>query len=85
MGDMRPGSLSRQRRQRGGLYLQLSYSYRGKGHTEYVPPEKEKEVVAQLGNYRRFKALVLEWTGLAIELSRIKVLENSSGNSKKQS
>lgn len=80
MGDMRPGSLSRQRRQRGGLYLQLSYVYRGKGHTEYVPPEAEKEIAAQLDNYKRFKALIQEWTGLAIELSRIKVQEKLSAS-----
>ena len=79
MGDMRPGSLSRQRRQRGGLYLQLSYVYRGKGHTEYVPPEAEKDVAAQLAAYKRFKALTQEWAGLAIELSRIKVQEKLSG------
>jgi hypothetical protein len=79
MGDMRPGSLSRQRRQRGGRYLQLSYVYRGKGHTEYVPPEAEELIAAQLVTYKRFKALTQEWAGLAIELSRIKVQEQLLG------
>jgi hypothetical protein len=76
LGDMRPGSLSRQRRQRGGLYLQLSYVYRGKGHTEYVPPEVEKQVAAQLANYKRFRTLTQEWIGLAIQLARAKVQES---------
>jgi hypothetical protein len=34
LGDMRPGSLSVQSRKWGGEYCQLSYTHRGKGHTE---------------------------------------------------
>ena len=48
LGRIHPGSLSAQKRTRGGKYRQLRYSYLGKGHTRYVRPEKvpalEKEL-----------------------------------------
>jgi hypothetical protein len=57
LGDMRPGSLSTQTRSWGGQYTQLSYTHLGKGHTEYVPPERVKDVKRQIENYRKFKDL----------------------------
>jgi hypothetical protein len=72
LGDMRPGSLSTQTRSWGGQYAQLSYTHLGKGHTEYVPPERLKEVKRQLDNYRKFKDLTQEWVTLAIELCKLK-------------
>jgi hypothetical protein len=77
LGDMRPGSISRQQRARGGLYLHLSYTYQGKGKTEYVPPELEEKVNEQLANYKRFKVLTQEWIGLAMELARIKLAQEA--------
>lgn len=71
VGEMRPGSMTRQRRARGGLYLQLTYVHQGKGRTEYVTSEQEKRVAEQLAAYKRFKALTQEWVGLAIEQARL--------------
>jgi len=72
LDDMRPGSLSSQTRSWGGQYAQLSYTHLGKGHTEYVPPERVKDVKRQIANYRKFKDLTQEWVTLAIELCKLK-------------
>jgi len=75
LGDMRPGSLSTQTRSWGGQYGQLSYTHLGKGHTEYVPPERVKDVKWQIDNYRKFKDLTQEWVTLAIELCKLKTTQ----------
>lgn len=72
LGEMRPGSLSVQTRSWGGHYCQLSYTHLGKGHTEYIPPQRVKEVRRQLANYRRFRDLTQEWVNLALELCKLK-------------
>lgn len=75
LDDMRPGSLSVQTRAWGGRYHQLSYTHLGKGRTEYVPPERTREVKRQLANYKKFKELTNEWVGLAIELCKQRQVE----------
>ena len=75
LGDMRPGSISVQTRAWGGKYHQLSYTHQGKGRTEYVPPERVREVKRQLATYRKFKELTNEWVGLAIELCKIRKIK----------
>lgn len=72
LGDMRPGSLSVQTRSWGGEYCQLSYTHQGRGHTEYVPTEKRKEVERQIANYRKFRDLTKEWVNLGIQLCKLK-------------
>ena len=72
LGEMRPGSLTNQTRSWGGHYAQLSYTHLGKGHTEYIPPERVKEVKKQIENYHKFKDLTKEWVSLAIELCKLK-------------
>ena len=72
LGDMRPGSLSIQTRSWGGQYCQLSYTHRGKGHTEYIRDDIREQTKQQLQNYKRFKALTLEWVDRATELAKIK-------------
>ena len=72
LGDMRPGSLTMQTRKWGGEYCQLSYTHRGKGHTQYVSKEKRKEVERQTANYKKFRKLTQEWVELAMELCRLK-------------
>ena len=74
LGDLRPGSLSTQTRSWGGQYFQLSYTHLGKGHTQYIPPERVKEVKRQLANYRKFRDLTQEWVTLAIELCKLKMV-----------
>ena len=75
LGDMRPGSLSTQTRSWGGQYCQLSYTHLGKGHTQYIPQERLKEVKRQLANYRKFRDLTQEWVTLAIELCKLKTTQ----------
>ena len=75
LGDMRPGSLSVQTRSWGGHYCQLSYTHLGKGHTEYIPQQRTKEVKRQLANYRKFRDLTQDWVNLAIDLCRLKTTQ----------
>ncbi len=72
VGEMRPGSLSKQKRSRGALYDQLSYWHNGKGHTEYVRKELVPTVRQQLDAYRRYLELNRRWISLAIELCKLK-------------
>ena len=83
LGDMRPGSLSTQTRSWGGQYCQLSYTHRGKGHTEYIQDDIKEQTKQQLQNYKRFKALTLEWVDRAVELAKIKAQLKKAKNSKK--
>lgn len=73
LGDMRPGSLSVQTRKWGGEYCQLSYTHRGKGHTEYVPQARRKPIERQIANHRKFRTLMQEWIDLEIELCKLKL------------
>jgi hypothetical protein len=75
LGDMRPGSLSVQTRRWGGQYRQLSYTHLGKGHTEYIPQERLKEVKRRMANYRKFRDLTQEWVTLAIESCKLKTTQ----------
>ena len=72
LGDMRPGSISMQTRKWGGEYGQLSYTHLGKGHTEYIPEGRRKEVERQTENYKKFRKITQEWIGLSIELCKLK-------------
>jgi len=73
LGELRPGSLTLQKRGASGTYYQLSYTHLGKGRTEYIRPEFAKEIKKQIATYRRFKKLVEEWVNLEIERSKIKM------------
>lgn len=85
IGDMRPGSLNRQRTvcgragcrcqdpvkpQRHGPYYQLSYGHQGKSTTQFIPKELVPLVARQLKNYKTFKALTAEWVDLALTITR---------------
>ena len=71
LGRLHPGSLSAQKRIRGGEYQQLSYSYLGRGHTKYVRPEDVPSLQREIENYRRFRELTKRWVQLEIELSAL--------------
>jgi hypothetical protein len=81
LGRMHPGSLSKQKRSRGGEYHQLSYSCGGKGHTRYVRPADVPEVMQELENYRRFRELTRRWVELEVELAK---LRRDGGESKRR-
>lgn len=71
--EMRPGSLSKQKRRRGGRYYQLTYRCNGKGHTEYIRPDLVPLVERELEAHRRFRVLIEKWTSLAIELCKLEM------------
>ena len=73
IGEMRPGSLTMQKRGSSKTYYQLSYTHRGKGRTEYVRPEFAAQIKKQIATYRRFKKLIDEWVDMEIEHSKIKM------------
>jgi len=76
LGDMRPGSLSRQMRkakEKYGAYWQLSYTHMGKGRTEYIKPEVLKQVKIEVANYKLYRKLSDRLVKLSIEKSRLKM------------
>jgi len=76
IGAMRPGSLTRQfkdRENQMGPYWQLSYTRQKKSHTEYVRQESVKEIRAQIATHKKFKLLVDQWVDLSIEYSRLTI------------
>lgn len=90
IGEMRPGSLSKQysacqkvgcrcvdpvNPKKHGPFYQLSYSHRGKSTTQFVRPQFVTEVRRQLAAYKKFRVLTDEWVALALELSKAKMLE----------
>ena len=87
LGDLRPGSLSKQYNVCGnptcrckdpdnpkkhGPYYQLNYTHRGRSKSEFVKKEDLAEVKKQLKNYRRFKKLTGEWVDLSLELAKLR-------------
>ena len=77
IGEMRPGSLSKQYNvcgtpgcrckdpvnpQRHGPYYQLSYVHRNKSTSQAIRPAFVDVTRAQITEYRRFKKLVEEWS-----------------------
>jgi len=86
LGALRPGTLSEQYNtcgtpacrckadppQRHGPYHQLSYSRRGRSHTENVRPEHLGAVRAELRNYQKLRDLIDDWVDTAIELDRLR-------------
>jgi hypothetical protein len=74
VGPMRPGSLSRQykdRKNKTGAYWQISYTRQMKSRTEYVREEWVPEIRRQIANHKRFKKLIDQWIDLDIERSKL--------------
>ncbi len=78
LGDMRPGSLTRQTRSWGKSYWQISWTHRGKGGTGYVSKEKYREVKKQTDNYRKFREMSLKLVDFYLELARLTDKETDS-------
>jgi hypothetical protein len=89
LGEMRPGSLSRQYNvcgkpncrckdpqnpQRHGPYYQLSWVYRSKSTTRFIRPPLLPQVRAQIATYNKFRKLTDEWVHLALRLAQAKLL-----------
>jgi hypothetical protein len=74
VGPMRPGSLTRQykdRKNKTGGYWQISYTRQMKSRTEYVREEWVPEIRRQINNHKRFKKLIDQWIDLDIERSKL--------------
>jgi hypothetical protein len=87
LGDMRPGSLSKQFNVCGnptcrckdpenpikhGPYYQLSYTHKGRSKSEFVKKENLDAVKKQLQNYQQFKKLTADWVDLSLELAKLR-------------
>ena len=91
IGDMQPGSLSRQFNVCGnprcrckadpprkhGPYYQLSVNRKGHPHTKFVPLQAVSTVKRQLRNYAKFKTLVNRWIALATELCWLNIAQET--------
>jgi hypothetical protein len=96
LGDLRPGTLSQQYNVCGnpacrckatpprkhGPYYQVSFTWQGKSHSQFVRREDVPAVRAQLRNYRQLRRLVDTWISVGIELSRLRLHQARSPQSK---
>jgi len=76
LGPLRPGTLTRQYRhpeRQQGPYYQLSYTYRMRSHTEYVPKNQVTLVRREIALYQRYKKLTAQWIDLALRRSRLRM------------
>ena len=76
IGDMRPGSLTRQYRNpkdQTGPFYQISYTHKTKSKTEYVRAHHLDDLRKQVDTYKKFKQLIDRWVELSIERSKIKM------------
>ncbi len=88
LDDIRPGSLSKQFNVCGkagcrcknekdpkkhGPYYNLSYTYKGRGTSEYIPEKYVDELKKRIKNYTKMKMLVEEWVALSIQKSKIEI------------
>ena len=74
IGPMRPGSLTRQykdRKNKAGAYWQISYTRRMKSRTEYVREEWVVQIRQQIATHKRFKRLVDQWIDLSLQHSQL--------------
>ncbi len=88
LGDMRPGSLSRQYNvcgkpgcrckdpnhpKRHGPYYQLSYVHRGKSTSQFIRPELRATVRTQIATFKKFRKLSDQWVNLALTIAKLKL------------
>lgn len=88
LGEMRPGSLSKQYNvcgkpgcrckdpenpQRHGPYYQLSWVHRGKSTTQFIRRPFLAEVKAQLATYKTFRKLTDQWIELALQAAKMRL------------
>ncbi len=86
IGEMRPGSISKQYNVCGnphcrckdrknpnkhGPYYQLSYVHKGKNSSQFIRREFLSRTEGQVRNYKKFRKLIDEWVSLALEQAKI--------------
>jgi hypothetical protein len=87
LGTLHPGSLSRQynvcgkpgcrckarpKPRRHGPYYKVSYVFRSRFTSRFVPRSQVQRVRAELANYKRLRRLMETWVGLALRLAKEK-------------
>jgi len=96
LGALRPGTLSAQYNvcgkpgcrckadppQKHGPYYQVSFTWQGHSHSEFVRREDLATVRHQVGTYRRFRSLVDAWIAAALELSHLQRHEARASHEK---
>jgi hypothetical protein len=85
LGPIYPGNLSRQYNvcgkpgcrckdpanpRRHGPYYKVSYVYRGRPSSRFIPKDQVKTVRVELANYKQLRKLTEEWVGLSLELAK---------------
>ena len=83
LGDIRPGSLTRQMRKakkKYGGYWQLSYTHKGKGKTEYIRDANVRQVKTEIANFKRYRKLMNRLIDLSITLSQLKMNAGKEDN-----
>lgn len=85
LGDLRPGTLYTRYSVCGkpgckctrsknpvkhGPYYNLSYTFQGKSHTEFIRHEEVKRIEEEIRNYEKLMKLVKELIDCSIQLSR---------------
>ena len=80
LGDLRPGSLTKQYgkpKEKKGAFFQINYTHKMKSRSDYVKKKFVKEMVTQLKEFKKMKALIEEWTELGIKKSKIMMNTNA--------
>ena len=86
LGTLRPGTLSEQYNVCGkagcackadpprkhGPYYQVSFTWQGRSHTQFVRRENVATTRQQLRTYERLRALVEAWIAAGLELSALR-------------
>src|SRR3990172_10563543 len=89
LGDLRPGSLSKQYNvcgkpgcrckasppEKHGPYYQVSYTRKGRSGSMFVRREQVARVRQQLKNYAKMRRLVDRWIEAGAELSNLRLAE----------
>src|SRR5437870_3497027 len=57
---------------RHGSYYKVSYVFRGRFTSRFIPRQHVKAVRAELANYKRLRKLTETWVGLALRLVKEK-------------
>ncbi len=96
LGALRPGTLSAQYNvcgkpgcrckadppQKHGPYYQVSFTWQGKSHSEFVRHEALATVRQQVGTYQRLRSLVDAWIAAALELAQLQRHEARASDQK---
>lgn len=87
LGDLHPGSLSKQynvcgkpgcrckdprRPKRHGPYYQLNYVFRGKKTSLFIPTDQVTQLRTQLANYKALRRSSDQWVALSLQIAKIR-------------